>query len=83
MGDAWETAICILLAVKDKYNNNRAKKLKFKKYEKIDLKHNYIVPLVMKSEVMPFRLSLVVRKLVFGVFDQVQHKPGCTTTEDG
>ena len=28
-------------------------------------------------------LSRVVRNLVFGVSDQVRHKPGCTTTEDG
>ena len=28
-------------------------------------------------------MSLVVRKLVFGVSDQVRHKPGCTATEDG
>ena len=28
-------------------------------------------------------MSLVVRKLVFGVSDQVRHKPGCATTEDG
>ena len=28
-------------------------------------------------------MSLVVRKPVFGVSDQVRHKPGCTTTEDG
>ena len=27
--------------------------------------------------------SLVARKLVFRVSDQVQHKAGCTTTEDG
>ena len=27
-------------------------------------------------------LSLVVRKPVFGVSDQVRHKPGCTATED-
>ena len=27
-------------------------------------------------------MSLVVRKLVFGVSDQVRHKPGCTGTED-
>ena len=26
--------------------------------------------------------SLVVRKPVFGVSDQVPHKPGCTVTED-
>ena len=29
------------------------------------------------------RLSLVVRKPVFGVSDQVRHKPGFTDTEDG
>ena len=28
-------------------------------------------------------MSLVVRKRVFGVSDQVPHKPGCTATEDG
>ena len=28
-------------------------------------------------------MSLVVRKPVFGVSDQVWHKPGCTATEDG
>ena len=28
-------------------------------------------------------LSLVVRKPVFGVSDQVPHKPGCTVTGDG
>ena len=27
-------------------------------------------------------MSLVVRKPVFGVLDQVLHKPGCTATED-
>ena len=27
-------------------------------------------------------MSLVVTKLVFGVSDQVPHKPGCTVTED-
>ena len=27
--------------------------------------------------------SLVVRKPVVGVSDQVPHKPGCTATEDG
>ena len=26
--------------------------------------------------------SLVVRKPVFGIFDQIPHKRGCTTTED-
>ena len=28
-------------------------------------------------------MSLVVRKPVFGISNQVRHKPGCTTTEDG
>ena len=28
------------------------------------------------------KMSLVLRKPVFGVSDQVQDKPGCTTTED-
>ena len=28
-------------------------------------------------------MSLVVRKPVFGVSDQVPHKPGCKATEDG
>ena len=27
--------------------------------------------------------SLFVKKPVFGVSDQVQHRPGCTVTEDG
>ena len=30
-----------------------------------------------------YNLSLVVRKPVFEVSDQVRHKPGCTATEDG
>ena len=55
-------------------------------------------PLLAPSNVIYFRLgrrelislvsitlylSLVVRKPVFGVSDQVRHKPGCTATEDG
>ena len=28
-------------------------------------------------------MSLVLRKPVFGVSDQVRHKPDCTATEDG
>ena len=28
-------------------------------------------------------MSLVLRKPVFGVSDQVRHKPGCTSSEDG
>ena len=33
--------------------------------------------------VLIVKMSLVVRKPVFGVSDQVPHKPGCTATEDG
>ena len=29
-----------------------------------------------------YSMSLVVRKPVFGVSEQVPHKPGCTATED-
>ena len=28
-----------------------------------------------------WKMSLVVRNPVFGVFDQVRHKPGCAATE--
>ena len=34
-------------------------------------------------DVMHPYMSLVVRKPVFGISDQVPHKPGCTVTEDG
>ena len=30
-----------------------------------------------------FHMSLVMRKPVFGVSDQVRHKPGCAAKEDG
>ena len=36
-----------------------------------------------QEEVNIFHMSLILRKPVFGVSDQVQHKPGCTATEDG
>ena len=35
-----------------------------------------------RKEVSWLYKSLVVRKPVFGVSDQVRHKPGCTATED-
>ena len=38
---------------------------------------------VLYMEDSSSKMSLVVRKSVFGVSDQVRHKPGCTTTEDG
>ena len=34
-------------------------------------------------ELSHYNMSLVVRKPVFGVSDQVRHKQGCTITEDG
>ena len=34
-------------------------------------------------QVIHYHLSLVVRKPVFGVSDQVRHKPGCTVIQDG
>ena len=46
----------------------------------------YSVPLWKANIIMGkfvFHLSLVVRKPVFGVSDQVRHKPGCTATEEG
>ena len=36
-----------------------------------------------ESNALQDQLSLVVRKPVFGVSDQVPHKPGCTTKQDG
>ena len=46
---------------------------------------NLIISLisVYKAIEMLQHLSLVVRKPVFEVSDQVPHKPGCTATEDG
>ena len=35
------------------------------------------------QQFVSFDMSLVVRKPVFGFFDLVQHKPGCTAIEDG
>ena len=36
-----------------------------------------------KDVIKKKNMSLVVRKPVFGVSDQVRHKPSCTATEDG
>ena len=33
--------------------------------------------------ISPLKYEPLARKLVFGVSDQVRHKPGCTATEDG
>ena len=37
----------------------------------------------MNMKDVSLHLSLVVRKPVFGVWDQIRNKPDCTTTEDG
>ena len=37
----------------------------------------------LKNGMLTSNLSLVVRKPVFGVSDQIPHKPGCRTTQDG
>ena len=34
------------------------------------------------ATITELNMSLVVRKPVFGVSDQVRHNPGCTATED-
>ena len=39
----------------------------------------YIVNLQMQGN----NMSRDARKPVYGIFDQVQNKPGCTATEDG
>ena len=45
------------------------------------------IRLAVKNEKMRgfavYLMSLVVRKPVFRVSDQVQHKMGCTVTQDG
>ena len=35
------------------------------------------------AKMVTVHLSLVVRKAVVGVSDEVRYKPGCTATEDG
>ena len=42
-----------------------------------------ILYLRQAKALISLHMSLVVRKPVFGVSDQVQHNPGCTVTEDG
>ena len=38
---------------------------------------------VIRTGRYSFNMSFVLRKPVFGVSDQVRHKPVCTATEDG
>ena len=55
--------------------------------EDYNLESNSVVHMVplsdKKDDVGLVKMSFVVRKPVFGVSDQVRHKPGCTATEDG
>ena len=37
---------------------------------------------LQKNSEAAYFMSLVVTKPVFGVFDQVRHKPGCAVTEN-
>ena len=46
-----------------------------RKYHKLVVED--VPPVVSKQ------MSLVLRKRVFGVSDQVRHKPGCAVIEDG
>ena len=41
-----------------------------------------ICDLYVRKTLFHIYMSIVVRKPVFGVSDQVRHKPGCTATED-
>ena len=54
-------------------------------YEDKDLriKTKQVRKLTVILDIFIHNLSLVVRKPVFGVSDQVQHKPGCAATDDG
>ena len=47
-----------------------------------DANNNSTVQPVHLSSIVSAYMSLVVRKPVFGVSDQVKHKPGCAVTED-
>ena len=42
-----------------------------------------VVKVIQDAIKLTCHMSLVVRKPVFGVSDQVRHKPDCTATEDG
>ena len=51
------------------------------------MKKDYFVPHRLPNKVeknlADYHMSLVLRKPVFEVSDQVPYKPGCTATEDG
>ena len=49
--------------------------------EENDLEFVYEDADEFSAEIAGIYMSLVLRKPVFGVSDQVRHKPGCTVTE--
>ena len=51
--------------------------------QNIAVSHFSFEDLVLIGPVAVLHMSLVVRKPVFGVSNEVRHKPGCTVTEDG
>ena len=72
---SWITAILQLYSqVADLFGNVIVKCINIRLFDLLARFH-YILNLP--------RMSIVVRKPVFGVSDQVRHKSGCTTTEDG
>ena len=58
-----------------------------KKYEKnthdVTKNENGLTQMIPMGKFIRHIMSLVLRKPVFGVSDQVPHKPGCTTTQHG
>ena len=56
-------------------------------WSRSNIRHEYNTSIfameTMHEHVIILKMSLVLRKPVFGVSDHVWHKPGCTATEDG
>ena len=55
------------------------------KYDLMEVEEKWSLPSkgLLLFLLLTDRISLVARKPVFGVSDQVRHKPGCTAAEDG
>ena len=58
-------------------------KMEWQKYKDVERSVCIMTEITIQMLSLQGHMSLVVRKPVFGVSDQVRHKPGCTTTEDG
>ena len=56
--------------------------LRDKKYKESKTELMKLCGVGAKVRTTKLYLSLVVRKPVFGVSDQVRHKPGCAATDD-